>query len=147
MYFACWKCQQMEKDFKRLNSKVLDQKVRFMRDSLIFYGIRETGPGRNIEAEQEICGLLVKELIESKLDIDATNITLDRAYRLGNRVIPNRGRSLPNFITTMIRSKFTQHHSDSTMIWKEIISGNPITKVIQKAISNCFSPQKVTSLF
>ena len=106
----------MEKDFERLNSKVLDEKFRFMRDSLIFYGIRETGPGPNIEAEQEICDFLVKELIVSKLDIDATNITLDRAYRPRNRVIPNRGRSLPNFITTMIRSKFTQHHSDSMII-------------------------------
>ena len=65
-----------------------------MRDNLIFYGIRESGPGQNIDAEQEKCDLLVKELIESKLDIDATNITLDRAHRLGNRVIPNKPRPI-----------------------------------------------------
>ena len=85
---------KMEQDFERLNSKVLDQEFRSMRDNLIFYGIRESGPGQNIDAEQEKCDLLVKELIESKLDIDTTNITLDRAHRLGNRVIPNKPRPI-----------------------------------------------------
>ena len=85
---------KMEQDFERLNSKVLDQEFRSMRDNLIFYGIRGSGPGQNIDAEQEKCDLLVKELIESKLDIDATNITLDRAHRLGNRVIPNKPRPI-----------------------------------------------------
>ena len=84
----------MEQDFERLNSKVLDQEFRSMRDNLIFYGIRESGPGQNIDAEQEKCDLLVKELIESKLDIDATNITLDRAHSLGSRVIPNKPRPI-----------------------------------------------------
>ena len=36
---------KMEQDFERLNSKVLDQEFRSMRDNLIFYGIRESGPG------------------------------------------------------------------------------------------------------
>ena len=108
---------KMEQDFERLNSKVLDQEFRSMRDNLIFYGIRESGPGQNIDAEQNKCDLLVKELIESKLDIDATNITLDRAHRLGKRVIPNEPRrSLPNSITLMIGSKFVQQHFDSKLI-------------------------------
>ena len=42
----------MEQDFERLNSKVLDQEFRSMRDNLIFYSIRESGPGQNIDAEQ-----------------------------------------------------------------------------------------------
>ena len=54
---------KMEQDFERLNSKVLDQEFRSMPDNLIFYRIHESGPGQNIDAEQEKCDLLVKELI------------------------------------------------------------------------------------
>ena len=58
-----------------------------MRDNLIFYGIQEVPP--TIDGQQvENCEQLVKELISTKLQLDATTMVIDRAPRLGS----NRAR-------------------------------------------------------
>ena len=83
---------QMEKEVERINDKILDQEFRSMRENLIFYNIPETQ--QSTQSDSEKCDLLVKELIENKLQINASNILLDRAHRLGNKIIPNKPRPI-----------------------------------------------------
>lgn len=71
----------VEKDWDRMNDKVLDNEFRSMRENLIFYGIPEAG---NIQAER--CDVAVKEFIEKNLKMDTSNLLFDRAHRLGNKI-------------------------------------------------------------
>ena len=82
----------IEKDWDRMNDKVLDNEFRSMRENLIFYGIPEAG---NVHAQSgvapmdpqaENCDIAVKEFIEKNLKMDTSNLLFDRAHRLGNRI-------------------------------------------------------------
>jgi len=63
-----------EKD--KLNDKIIDLESRSMRENLMFYGIQEE--------QHENCETLVKDMIRDKLQIDPTDIILDRVHRVGN---------------------------------------------------------------
>ena len=69
------------KEKELLNTKLSELEFRSMRDNLIFYGIPET-------ADHEDCNPLVKELIETKLEIDAQGIIFDRVHRMGTNTAP-----------------------------------------------------------
>lgn len=87
-------CNEMEKSITTCNQreedatdKLLDLEARSMRENLIFYGLPET-TSADSQPTTENCEKLVKELITSKLQLDATPMVLDRAHRLGG----NRAR-------------------------------------------------------
>jgi hypothetical protein len=70
-------------DFERKNleleSKIVDQEIKSMRDNLIFYGIKE-------EQLNENCEELIQNVCSQHLQIDGTKLTFDRVHRLGPRV-------------------------------------------------------------
>lgn len=79
-------CQNLEKSLKdfeikceKSNEDIMDLKSRSMRENLVFYGIQEESSG------VENCELLVKNLIETHLELSPTNMIFDRAHRLGRR--------------------------------------------------------------
>ena len=79
-----YECQQQE---ECTTDKLLNLEARSMRDNFIVYGIQEVPP--TIDDQQvEHCEQLVKELISTKLQLDATTMVIDRALRLGS----NRAR-------------------------------------------------------
>jgi len=49
-----------------------------MGENLVFYGVQEVNKPEN-------CELLLKDLIQTQLEIDASNMTFDRAHRLGHK--------------------------------------------------------------
>ena len=61
------------------NEKLLDLEARSMRENLIFYGLAEQTSG------MENCESLVKNFITTKLGIDASGMSFDRAHRLGGQ--------------------------------------------------------------
>nr|XP_022312705.1 uncharacterized protein LOC111117757 [Crassostrea virginica] len=67
------------KENTRLAENILDLQCRSMRDNLLFYGIEEARAG-----EQENCEDIVKEICESKLEIN-TGIEIERAHRIGKK--------------------------------------------------------------
>jgi hypothetical protein len=76
-------CQKLDNNLKEskkreetTTDKILDLEARSMRDNLIFYGINETEQNEN-------CEELVKTLIQTKLQLDTTDMQFDRAHRLG----------------------------------------------------------------
>jgi len=77
-------CQQRE---ECTTDKLLNLEARSMRDTFIFYGIQEVPPTLDVQ-QVEHCEQLVKELISTKLQLDATTMVIDRALRLGS----NRAR-------------------------------------------------------
>lgn len=81
MKLACTNIEQYQNDFQadkeRMYSKITELEFRSMRDNLIFYGIPET-------TGQENCDDLVKNLIETKLQIDTCDIIFDRVHRMGS---------------------------------------------------------------
>ena len=62
-------------DKAQLQSRRVDVESRSMRDNLIFYSIQEQ--------QNENCDTVIKMFCNEKLHIEATNITLDRAHRMG----------------------------------------------------------------
>ena len=78
------KLKRCENINESLNETLLDLEARSMRENLIFYGIQESPPpvqGQPIQIEN--CERLVKDLTKDYLKIDANEMTLDRAHRLG----------------------------------------------------------------
>ena len=97
----------MEKSQEEIRAKTLENEFRSMRDNLIFYGIAETtAQTTNVSAgasadvntgidvtpmtidsdkESKQCEYLVKDFIQTRLDIDSASIVFDRAHRLGAR--------------------------------------------------------------
>lgn len=67
--------EKCEAKCEKVKEENLDLRSRSMRENLVFFGLQET--------QAENCEALVKELIKSHLDIDATAMEFDRAHRLG----------------------------------------------------------------
>ena len=85
MKLSCTNIEQSQNNFQadkeRLCSRITDLEFRSMRENLIFYGIPETtGP--------ENCDDLVKQLIQTKLQIDTSDIIFDRVHRMGSNSAP-----------------------------------------------------------
>ena len=59
-----------------MNEKLLDLESRSMRENLMFCGLPESTPDN--------CEQLVKDPIRNTLNIDHTDITLDRVHKIGN---------------------------------------------------------------
>ena len=75
-------CQQRE---EYTTDTLLNLEDRSIRDNLIVYGIQEVPP--TIDGQQvENCEQLVKELISTKLQVDATTMVIDRAHSLGSNM-------------------------------------------------------------
>lgn len=56
-----------------------------MRENVIFYSIPEVPHLIDGQARGENCEALVKELITTKLQLEAANMVIDRAHRLGSK--------------------------------------------------------------
>jgi hypothetical protein len=63
---------------RALAYKSIDLEARSRRNNLIFRGLTEN--------RQENCFSMIREFLESKLDIDAREIYITRAHRLGGRI-------------------------------------------------------------
>lgn len=70
------------------------KRLEIQKDKIIFYGIGEQGA-------TEICENLVKDLITTKMGLDATKINFDRIHRVGSDRAKKPDPSLANFITSL----------------------------------------------
>ena len=80
-----------KKEYATIKERVIDIQARSMRENLIFYGIEET---ENHEARlysEEV----LKTFFEKELEIDASNIELDRAHGMGKPKFRKDGSKLP----------------------------------------------------
>lgn len=71
------KVTQINSEKENMKPKLTDLEAHSMRENLVFFffGITESKTGK--------CEQLVKTFCQDKLDIDATNMTFDRAHRMG----------------------------------------------------------------
>ena len=89
------KIKAIEEDKKKLEQEVVDVRVHSMRNNLIFYNIPEV--------KDEDPFNVVKSFVESKLKIEARNIELERAHRLGNPRITSQKSTSWSLIAKFLR--------------------------------------------
>ncbi|XP_053398799.1 uncharacterized protein LOC123556557 [Mercenaria mercenaria] len=68
--------KQHEAEREKMDDKLNDLEARSMRENLMFYGLKEDS--------EEDCSEKVKVFCQDNLEIDASNMTFDRAHRIGN---------------------------------------------------------------
>ena len=74
------KSETLEKQKADMATRIVDLEALSMLENLIFYGIPEQ-TDTNIH---EDCENLVKELITTKMGLDGSSMTIDRAHRFGS---------------------------------------------------------------
>ena len=89
----------------------MELKSLSMRENLICYGIPE-----NTTDAADNCETLVRNLIETHLEVTTTDMTFDRAHRLPTRRIPGKKYALLSLSSTTkrIENRSASDHSTRT---------------------------------
>jgi hypothetical protein len=80
-------CMQLDRDKKKLESKVQDLEWRSMKENLMFFGIQEHA------SETGDCSEIIRDFCKTRLEMDnAQTMEIDRAHRIGR---PRVGATRP----------------------------------------------------
>ena len=98
----------VEFKYEKSRDEILDLKSRSLRENLNFYGMKH-------QSDQENCENLVKEIINTHLDFDPTNMVFERAHRLGFRASRHAQSIVVKFKIYTDREWVQQKSTDSSV--------------------------------
>ena len=98
----------VESKYEKSSDEILDLKSRSMRKNLIFYGIKK-------QCDQENCENLVKEITNTHLYIDPTNMVFDRVHMLRYRACRHAQPVVVKFEQYTDRERVRQKYTDPSV--------------------------------